>query len=153
MADITAWQPDIRAEGGGWFSIQSESAPGCRYMVDANVGACNCPAFVYGGRRCKHIGTVREFGKTQQPPNLSTEVTMPTKEQSELLMKLAESAGRFASLAPKAKDIGCESLAKDLETIAKHLAVAIDLQHRVFSPDVQVRTAALAESELPFRVL
>jgi hypothetical protein len=148
MSNTTEWKPEIRNDGDGWFSVQSESERGHFYKIDLDAAACNCAAFYFQNRRtCKHVEAVREYVKGQP------EVTMPTKEQSELLAKLAESAGRFANLAPKSRDIGCSTLARDLESIAKQLASAVDLQRRAFSPDVQLRAAALAEAELPFRVL
>jgi hypothetical protein len=148
VKEQAGWKPDIRDEGGGWFSVQSESAPGCRYLVDTNVGACNCSDFHFQNRRqCKHIEAVRIFiADTSQQASM-------TGDQREFLNKMAVAVVRMVALGAKAKGIGCLTLASDLETIARLLACAIDLQRRALSPDTQVRTDALAESELPFRVV
>ncbi len=147
MSDRAGWKPEIRNDGDGFFSVESETQPGHYYKVDLDAAACNCAAFYFQNRRnCKHLAAVQEHAKAESAPP-------STKEQSELLAKLTDSAGRFAALAPKARDIGCSTLAKDLETIAKQLAAAVDLQRRALSSDGRVRAAALAESELPWRGL
>jgi hypothetical protein len=148
MANTAEWNPDVRDEGGSWFSVQSETAPGCRYQVNLPKKQCSCPGSQFRSKQlCKHIEAVRRF-ISFNPLQIS-----PADEQQDFLNKMMDASARMAPLASKARSIGLSILGTDLEIIAKQLAGAVDLQRRALSAHPKIRQSAFAESELPFRIL
>jgi len=133
------------------YQVQSQTDPEVFYDVDLATPSCTCADFAYRGHECKHVEAVRAHVASMSN-NVMT-IIMTTKNQTEFFAKLTEGADRIAALAGKAMAIDCTILEKELHSIAKQLAFAVDLQRRAFSEDSQVRAAALAEAELLFRVL
>ena len=150
------WKPKIEGSNG-IFWVQSQKSPGLHYTVDLPKRLCNCAASQFKRQECKHVLAAMEFAKAQWPSDennrLGIQTVKPTPDQDALLARISEGSRRISEFIPRARAINCGILADDLETIAKLLASAVDLQRRCLSPDVQVRADALAESNLPFRVL
>src|SRR2546426_11061699 len=109
------WQPEIREiVSCRLYQVQSEADPKIFYDVDLAIPGCSCPHFGYRHQECKHMMAVRALTK-------KVNETPMTKEQTEILEKLADAAARTMAFAEKAAAAGCTIAAKDLNSIAKQL--------------------------------
>jgi uncharacterized Zn finger protein len=157
---MPTWNPELREEVDGKFSVQSEKAPGIRYTVDlASKPACNCPSGSYRpGTDCKHLTAVREHVTARAKGNpgatkANTASPEQSKEREEFLAVMEKSIPRLRELSMKANALGCSVLVVGLTEMAVQLEADIAIQRRALSDDPKIREAALTEAELPFRIL
>lgn len=49
----------------GVYKVQSFSNKSKVYVVNLNIGTCNCPDFVYRGNSCKHLREMEEVSERE----------------------------------------------------------------------------------------
>jgi hypothetical protein len=129
MSDRAGWNPAVRDEGGGWYSVASESAPGCRYQINLTQRQCSCPGSQFRSKQeCKHIAAVAEYATSRQSSNAVYERQKMTAEQEEFVGKLIEGAKRLSALASRADALHFRWLPTEIETAAKTLLQAIETE-------------------------
>ncbi len=108
-ASTATWNPDVREEPEGDYSVASEKGPGIRYLIDLrSTPPCSCPSSQYRqGQKCKHVAAVEEsIAARPSAASMSGEAkpaSMRPKEEEEFFAFLEKSDPKLHELSEKSK--------------------------------------------------